>query len=97
MDLELGVHAGSEQVLGPVDQRFDLAKWAVQGGRVAIAAQAPEIGAAALELAIARAKRRCQFERPIADRPAIQWMLADARIELEAARMLTMVRALLRK
>jgi butyryl-CoA dehydrogenase len=63
--------------------------WALQGGRVAIAAQALGIGQAALDEAIAHAKTREQFGRPIADYEAIQWMIADAATELEAARMLT--------
>ena len=96
MDLEIDVHVGSEQVLGPIDQGFGLAKWAVQGGRVAIAAQALGIGGAALNLAIVHAKQRRQFEQPVANRQAIQWMLADAATELEAARMLTLKAASLR-
>ena len=47
-----------DQVLGPVDQGFRLAMWALQGGRVAIAAQALGIGEAALDEAIAYAKQR---------------------------------------
>jgi butyryl-CoA dehydrogenase len=76
-------------VLGPVDQGFRLAMWALQGGRVAIAAQALGIGEAALDEAVAHAKRREQFGQPIANFQAIQWMLADMATELAAARMLT--------
>jgi butyryl-CoA dehydrogenase len=63
--------------------------WALQGGRVAIAAQALGIGEAAIAEAIAFAKQRQTFGQPIANYQAIQWMLADAATELEAARMLT--------
>ena len=45
MDLDLDVTVDAEQVLGPVDGGFPLAMWALQGGRVAIAAQALGIGA----------------------------------------------------
>ena len=45
---------------------FRLAMWALQGGRVAIAAQALGIGEAALDEAIAYAKQREQFGQPIA-------------------------------
>jgi butyryl-CoA dehydrogenase len=89
MDLDLDVTAGDDQVLGRVDQGFMLATWALQGGRVAIAAQALGIGEAALAEAVAYAKRREQFGRPIASYQAIQWMLADMATELDAARMLT--------
>src|SRR5882672_600919 len=47
MDLDLDVTVGDDQVLGHVDQGFPLAMWALQGGRVAIAAQALGIGQAA--------------------------------------------------
>jgi butyryl-CoA dehydrogenase len=78
-----------DQVLGHVDQGFRLAMWALQGGRVAIAAQALGIGEAAISEAIAYAKQREQFGQPIANYQAIQWMLADMATELDAARMLT--------
>jgi butyryl-CoA dehydrogenase len=90
MDLELDLAVAGDQVLGQVDQGFELAMWALQGGRVAIAAQALGIGQAALDEAIAYAKQREQFGQPIANYQAIQWMLADMATELAAARMLTL-------
>ena len=90
MDLELDVTATGDQVLGEVDRGFPLAMWALQGGRVAIAAQALGIGQAALAAALAHAKAREQFGKPIASYQAIQWMLADMATELDAARLLTL-------
>ncbi|HMJ83963.1 MAG TPA: acyl-CoA dehydrogenase family protein [Vicinamibacterales bacterium] len=90
MDLDLDVTVGDDQVLGQVDQGFPLAMWALQGGRVAIAAQALGIGEAALDEALAYAKQRQQFGQPIGNYQAIQWMLADMATELAAARMLTL-------
>src|SRR5215813_1365183 len=89
MDLEFDVDVTDDQVLGSVDQGFRLAMWALQGGRVGIAAQALGIGEAAIQEAIEFAKGRQAFGQPIANYQAIQWMLADAATELEAARMLT--------
>jgi alkylation response protein AidB-like acyl-CoA dehydrogenase len=89
MDLDFDVAVDSEAVLGEVDQGYPLAMWAVQGGRVAIAAQALGIGTAALHEALVYAKGRRQFGEPIANYQAIQWMLADVATELAAARMLT--------
>ncbi len=89
MDLEFDVRVTDDEVLGPVDQGFRLAMWALQGGRVAIAAQAIGIGEAAIAEAIAFAKTRRTFGQPIATYEAIQWMLADVATGLEAARMLT--------
>jgi butyryl-CoA dehydrogenase len=90
MDLDLDIDVADDQVLGHVDQGFRLAMWALQGGRVAIAAQALGIGQAALDEALAYAKTRQQFGQPIANYEAIQWMLADMATELAAARMLTL-------
>ena len=90
MDLDLDVTVGEDQVIGLVDQGFPLAMWALQGGRVAIAAQALGIGEAALDEALAYAKQREQFGQPIGNYQAIQWMLADMATELAAARMLTL-------
>jgi butyryl-CoA dehydrogenase len=89
-DLELDITVSDAQVLGPVDQGFRLAMWALQGGRIAIAAQALGIGEAALDEALAYAKQREVFGQPIANYQAIQWMLADMATELDAARMLTL-------
>jgi butyryl-CoA dehydrogenase len=89
MDLEFDVDVTDDQVLGSVDQGFRLAMWALQGGRVGIAAQALGIGEAAIQEAIEFAKARRAFGQPIANYQAIQWMLADAATDLEAARMLT--------
>jgi butyryl-CoA dehydrogenase len=89
MDLDFDIRVGDDQVLGAVDQGFRLALWALDGGRVGIAAQALGIGEAALDAAIAHAKAREQFGEPIANYQAIQWMLADSATELAAARLLT--------
>jgi butyryl-CoA dehydrogenase len=90
MDLEIDVEVSDDQVLGHVDQGYRLAMWALQGGRVAIAAQALGIGEAAIAEAIVYAKHREQFGQPIANYQAIQWMLADMATELDAARLLTL-------
>lgn len=89
MDLEFDVEVTDAQVLGSVDQGFRLAMWALQGGRVGVAAQALGIGEASIAAAIAFAKERHAFGQPIGNFEAVQWMLADAATDLEAARMLT--------
>jgi alkylation response protein AidB-like acyl-CoA dehydrogenase len=89
-DLEFDITVGDDQVLGAVDQGFRLAMWALDGGRVAIAAQALGIGRAALTEALSYAKHREAFGKPIATYQAIQWMLADTATELDAARLLTL-------
>lgn len=90
MDLAFeDVRLDSSQLLGAPGKGFSIARWALDGGRVAIAAQALGVGEAALDEALAYAKRRHTFGQPIATYQAIQWMLADMATELDAARMLT--------
>ena len=90
MDLLLDdVHVAPDDVLGEVNGGFRLARWALDGGRVGIAAQSLGVGQAALHEAIAHAQRRQTFGRPIAKYQAVQWFVADMATELEAARLLT--------
>jgi alkylation response protein AidB-like acyl-CoA dehydrogenase len=60
----------------------------LDGGRISIAAMALGLGRAALEAAVAYAKERTSFGRPIADYQAVQWKLADCAVQLDAARLL---------
>jgi butyryl-CoA dehydrogenase len=91
MDLDFeDVRVDSDQLLGAPGKGFAIARWALDGGRVAIAAQALGVGQAALDEALAYAKTRVTFGQPIANYQAIQWMLADMATELDAARMLTL-------
>ncbi len=61
----------------------------LDGGRIGIAAQAVGIAQAAFEEALAYAREREQFGRPIAEFQAIQHYLADMATELDAGRLLT--------
>jgi butyryl-CoA dehydrogenase len=89
VDLELQeVMVGPDAMLGGPADGFHVAMWALDGGRVAIAAQALGVGQAALDAALAYAKQHEAFGQPIANFQAIQWMLADSATELDAARML---------
>jgi alkylation response protein AidB-like acyl-CoA dehydrogenase len=84
---DVRVDAGA--LLGESGRGFRIAMRALEGGRVAIAAQALGVGRAALEEAIAYAQNRQAFGQPIGNFQAIQFQLADIATELEAARMLT--------
>ena len=72
-------------LLGGENQGFKVAMMALDGGRIGIASQSIGIATAALEEAVAYARDRKQFGKPIADFQGIQWMLADAATELDAA------------
>jgi len=77
-------------VIGEVNSGFRDTMRNLAGGRISIAALAVGIGLGAMEEARAYAKERQQFGRPIAEFQAIQWKLADAWTELEAAGLMTM-------
>jgi butyryl-CoA dehydrogenase len=89
MDLDLAsVRAPADAMLGAPDEGFRIAMWALDGGRIAIAAQALGIGDASLQEALTYARSRSTFGQPIGNYQAIQWMLADMGTDLDAARLL---------
>lgn len=85
-----GVRVPGSNVLGEVNRGFELAMRWVGRGRVIIPSRALGIAERCLELAIAYAAERRTFGRPIGDNQAIQWMIADSEVELEAARWLVL-------
>ena len=78
-----------ENLLGDVGKGFKIALTTLDGGRLGIASQALGIAKASIEDAVKFAKEREQFDQPIANFQAIQWMLADMYTEYEAAWLLT--------
>ncbi len=78
-----------ENRLGEEGQGFALAeKWLVHA-RMPYAAVSIGIAQAALDLAVEWANNRKAFGTMLAEKQAIQWMVADSEIELRAARLLT--------
>ena len=75
--------------LGEEGQGFRIALEAIDASRTDIAAQGVGIAQGAFDKALAYAKERRQFGRPIADFQAIQWLLVDMATKIEAARLLT--------
>ncbi len=59
-------------------------------GRYTIPSHAIGIAERALEMALAHARSRETFGKVIGENQAIQWMIADSEVELEAARMLVL-------
>ncbi len=80
----------SENVLGRPGEGFYQTMRTLDGGRVGIGALSLGLGQAALEAAIKYAKEREAFGQPIANFQAIQNMIADSAMELEAARLLVL-------
>ncbi|MCU0634620.1 MAG: acyl-CoA dehydrogenase family protein [Gemmatimonadaceae bacterium] len=75
-------------VLGDVGIGYRIAIETLNEGRVGIGAQMIGIAQGALDAAIAYVKERRQFNKPLADFQGIQFQLAQAATELEAARLM---------
>jgi alkylation response protein AidB-like acyl-CoA dehydrogenase len=82
------VKVPKENRIGEDGFGFKFAMRVLEGGRIGIAAQALGIAAGAYELALAYAKERETFGKPIIDHQAIAFKLADMATEIEAARLL---------
>jgi butyryl-CoA dehydrogenase len=78
----------AENLLGEVGEGFKQFMITLDGGRISIGAMALGLGRAAVEIATDYAKERQAFGHAISDFQAIQWKLADAVTELQAARLL---------
>jgi alkylation response protein AidB-like acyl-CoA dehydrogenase len=78
----------AENRLGEEGQGLKIALSALDSGRIGIAALAVGLAQGALDEAVKYAKHRKAFGKNIADFQAIQWMLADMQMEIEAARAL---------
>ena len=78
-----------ENLLGKEGQGLQIAMTGFDHGRIGIAAQSVGITQAALDESIRYSKERVQFGKPISRQQAIQWMIADMAMNLDAGRFLT--------
>jgi alkylation response protein AidB-like acyl-CoA dehydrogenase len=83
------VFVAEDGVLGEVGQGISLTQDWFREERLMIAARCLGAAARCIELAHQYAESRVQFEQPIIENQAIQWMLADSATELAAAQALT--------
>ena len=82
------VALGSEALLGELNRGFHIMMSVLDKGRIGIAALAIGVAQAGLDAALDYAKTRKQFGKPIADNQGLQWMLADMKKDITAARAL---------
>jgi hypothetical protein len=82
--------------LGEEGQGYKIALSNLEGGRIGIAATAVGMARSAFELALAYAKERETFGKPIIEHQAVAFRLADMATNLEAARQLVLHAAALR-
>ena len=79
---------GERDRIGADGLAFEDVKKVLDRGRIGIGALALGLGRAALECAIAYAKERRQFGRPIVEFEMTQWKIVRARTQLDAGRLL---------
>ncbi len=80
---------GDDRRISEIGEGFTLAMNTLDHTRITIAAQALGLAQGALDVAAKYAHERKQFGKPIFDFQAIQFMLADMAMNIEAARQLT--------
>jgi alkylation response protein AidB-like acyl-CoA dehydrogenase len=96
-ELRFDCLAPAENMIGEEGSGFRTAMRVLDRGRGDIAAMACGIARAALEASLVWVRERKISGQPLADFQAIQFMLADMKTELEAARLMTLRAAALRE
>ena len=84
------MQVADDQRIGAEGEGLKIALSTLESGRIGIAAQSVGMARAALDYAIAYAKERKQFGRPIIEHQAVGFRLVDAKTKLAAARELTL-------
>ena len=79
-----------DALMGKLNDGFRIAVGELAGGRIGIGSLGLGVGLAAMDYATAYASHRIQFGQKISAFQALQWRIADAYTELEAARLLLM-------
>ncbi|NMP23522.1 acyl-CoA dehydrogenase family protein [Sulfobacillus harzensis] len=83
------VRVPEENILGEQGKGFELAMRWIGAARWAIPARAVGSAERLLEMALEYSRTRVTFGEPLANRQAIQWMIADSAVEIEATRWIT--------
>ncbi len=86
-----------ENRLGAEGEGYRIALANLEGGRIGIAAQAVGMARGAYQAALAYARERITFGKPIADHQAIAFKLADMATQIDAGRLLVHRAARLRE
>jgi alkylation response protein AidB-like acyl-CoA dehydrogenase len=86
----------ADSLLGAEGEGYRIALSNLEGGRIGIAAQAVGMARAAYEAALAYAKERETFGKPIIEHQAVSFRLADMATQIEVARQMVWHAAALR-
>jgi butyryl-CoA dehydrogenase len=82
-------HVPDDAMLGDIGDGFKVAMSSLDSGRYSVAAGCVGICQGCVDYSVDYAKERVQFGRPIASFQLVQAMLADMKVQTDAARMLT--------
>ncbi|MCC7206676.1 MAG: acyl-CoA dehydrogenase family protein, partial [Anaerolineae bacterium] len=82
------VRVPADNLLGEEGRGLHQTLTTLDGGRISIGALSVGLAQGAFEAAVKYAKQREAFGSPIAQYQAIQWMIADAALEIDAARLM---------
>jgi alkylation response protein AidB-like acyl-CoA dehydrogenase len=82
------VKVPADYLVGSLGRGLQQTMVVLDGGRIGIGALSVGLAQAAFEEAVRYAKERQTFGQPIATHQAIQWMLAEAATEIQAARLM---------
>jgi butyryl-CoA dehydrogenase len=82
------VEVQDDALMGEVGEGFKIAMSALDSGRYSVAAGCVGVCQGSLDHSVAYAKEREQFGRPIASFQLVQAMIADMRVQTDAARLL---------
>ncbi|HEY6693829.1 MAG TPA: acyl-CoA dehydrogenase family protein [Solirubrobacteraceae bacterium] len=84
------VEVPDDAMMGEVGDGFKIAMSALDSGRYSVAAGCVGVCQGSLDLSVAYSKEREQFGRPIASFQLVQAMIADMRVQTDAARLLVL-------
>ncbi|SES85386.1 acyl-CoA dehydrogenase family protein [Stigmatella erecta] len=87
----------ADQLLGKEGEGFKLAMVALDGGRIGIASQACGVARAALEASVRYTKDRKAFNQPVSEFQGPRFMMADMKVQIAAAELLTFRAATLKE
>jgi len=82
------VEVSDDALMGEIGDGFKIAMSALDSGRYSVAAGCVGVCQGSLDHSVAYAKEREQFGRPIASFQLVQAMIADMRVQTDAARLL---------
>lgn len=82
------VRVPATHLVGEEGEGFRLGQRWLGAGRLRHGARALGVAQRCIEMMVSYAKQRVTFGRPLADRQAVQWMIADSFVEFHAARLM---------